>query len=253
MTFKRILPTRRPAAATFPSCWPWENCLRRKNVDCQDPDSAGALRSLADGATLAQNHAYVDSFHSASTSKGKTTHRYSYVNSNMEDHDMEEEELDIAAAMGFGAFGGTKKRKYDHSNSPRTKVDASGANSTQLGMRTKKAVAQETPEAQGADGTTSRTDEASNDAKPQAPAQGLAQFLARGQSLPIKPPNASQVGSSAHQDDSSTVKTVSFGGPPISTAELNALRFGIKNESGDTAYFLPNFVEDPWEELKRVK
>jgi hypothetical protein len=46
---------------------------------------------------------------------------------------------------------------------------------------------------------------------------------------------------------------VSFGGPPVSKAELNALRFGVKNENGDTIYFLPNFVENPWEKLKSGK
>jgi hypothetical protein len=166
------------------------------------------------------------------------------------DHNMEDEDVDIAAAMGFGAFGGTKKRKYDHTNSPKAKVDASGANSTQLGMRTKKIASEDTTEAQDVDEASSRVDETSNNAKPQA-AKGLAQFLARGQSLPNKPPSAGEISSAAKTDSPSTVKKVSFGGPSISTAELNALRFGVKNEDGDTAYFLPNFIEDPWEVLKR--
>jgi hypothetical protein len=166
------------------------------------------------------------------------------------DHNMDDEDIDIAAAMGFGAFGGTKKRKYDHTNSPKPKVDASGANSTQLGMRTKKTVSEDTAEAQDVDEAFSRVDQTSNNAKPQA-AKGLAQYLARGQSLPNKPPIARDISSAAKPDGPSTVTKVSFGGPSISTAELNALRFGVKNEDGDTAYFLPNFIEDPWEALKR--
>ncbi|KAK4613812.1 hypothetical protein CLAFUW4_09026 [Fulvia fulva] len=35
-------------------------------------------------------------------------------------------------------------------------------------------------------------------------------------------------------------------GPP----SLEALRHGVKNERGDTAYFLPGFIEDPWAGLK---
>lgn len=34
-----------------------------------------------------------------------------------------------------------------------------------------------------------------------------------------------------------------------SVMSLQALRRGIRNERGDMAYFLPSFLEDPWEEL----
>ena len=49
-------------------------------------------------------------------------------------------------------------------------------------------------------------------------------------------------------------KSVEFGSGEVLTAgELNALRKGVKNESGDTAFFDVSFVEDPWEGLKPVK
>ena len=171
---------------------------------------------------------------------------------------MEEDDTDIAAAMGFSSFGGTKKRKYDQTNSPKPKVDASGANSTQLGVRTKK------PASQGPDGVD--VDEATAEISTPAPsvpqpknaqkpaaATGLAEFLARAQSLPEKPPTAQPSNSLPSQTDPSADHMVSFGGPSISKAELNALRFGVRNEHGDTAYFLPNFVEDPWEKIKNKK
>lgn len=84
--------------------------------------------------------------------------------------------------------------------------------------------------------------------KTQAAGSGLASFLARGQSLPDKPHGtATPPAPSEH----STADMVSFGGPAISRAELNALRNGVQAENGDTAYFLPSFVEDPWARLKK--
>lgn len=32
--------------------------------------------------------------------------------------------------------------------------------------------------------------------------------------------------------------------------DLQALRYGVKNERGDTVFFLPSFIEDPWTYLK---
>lgn len=147
----------------------------------------------------------------------------------------EEEDIDIAAAMGFSSFGGTKKRKFDHENSPKAKADASGANSTKLGVRTKKVASGEADEP-----------EASESKKTPATDSGLASFLARGQTLPETPLGAAN---GAAPNDQSAMETMSFGGPPISRADLNALRNGVQNENGDTAYFLPSFVEDPWAKL----
>lgn len=32
---------------------------------------------------------------------------------------------------------------------------------------------------------------------------------------------------------------------------LEALRHGVRNENGDTVFFLPSFIDDPWKHLKR--
>ncbi|KAH6643747.1 hypothetical protein C7974DRAFT_407461 [Boeremia exigua] len=153
----------------------------------------------------------------------------------MEDFDENDE---MAAMMGFSSFGGNKKRKFDHTKSPAKDDDtASGANSTELGMRTKELDNQQT--------SGRSTLSAAAPAKEPSSADGLARFLARGQALPEKPPAAAP----GHDVDTSASELVSFGGPSISRAELNALRFGAKNADGDTAYFLPSFVEDPWAKL----
>lgn len=172
----------------------------------------------------------------------------------------EEEDMDIAAAMGFGSFGGTKKRKYDHASSPKaaSKEDASGANTTQLGVRSKKVATDELGDGVLNDlnpvsAPTTSIHKSKQAPKPAA-ATGLADFLARAQTLPDKPtttPDTELAPSQARQ--LAPEEIVSYGGPTISKAELNALKFGVQNEHGDTAYFLPNFVEDPWEKLKGGK
>jgi hypothetical protein len=171
----------------------------------------------------------------------------------------EEEDMDIAAAMGFGSFGGTKKRKYDQTNSPKaaSKEDASGANTTQLGVRTKKP-ATEDPDVADADNATTHIASTSsqtpkNTQKPPA-ATGLADFLARAQTLPDNPTTMQETRSAQVELRQPTPdEMVSFGGPAISKGELNALKFGVKNEYGDTAYFLPSFVEDPWAKILIIR
>jgi hypothetical protein len=159
----------------------------------------------------------------------------------------EEEDMDMAAAMGFSSFG-AKKRKYDQTNSPNPKADASGANTAPLGMRAKK-FANSEPETGG------HADEVLNNSHPAPaaktapkppPSEGLAAFLARAKVIPEDEPHIRETDSTSRQAEPSPAEMISFGGPSISKAELNALRFGVQNEYGDTAYFLPNFVQDPW-------
>jgi hypothetical protein len=170
--------------------------------------------------------------------------------------DMEDDE--IAAAMGFSSFGGTK-RKYDQTNSPKAKADVSGANTTRLGVRSKAQLdtSQEAsshasdPEA-SSHATESQQAPAKNKTKQnkkQPATTGLAAFLSRGQDLPERPTIAEEnnVPVTPLRDNSNAPWMVSFGGPAIPQAELAALRNGVVDENGDKAYFLPSFVEDPWE------
>jgi hypothetical protein len=173
--------------------------------------------------------------------------------------DEEDYDSDIAAAMGFSSFGGTKKRKHDQTNSPKAaKVDASGANSTQLGVRTKKTTSEVVKDVHNGDSLTENTSASRSGVPPKSAqkipaATGLADFLARAQTLPGNPPNSQQTDPVPSQFDASALEMVSFGGPAISKPELNALQFGVRNEHGDTAYFLPNFIGDPWERMKGGK
>jgi hypothetical protein len=168
----------------------------------------------------------------------------------------EEEDMDIAAAMGFASFGGAKKRKYDQTNSPKAKPAASGANTAQLGVRMRKTENDDLEDDYVnavVEGISTSGPPAHKPKKAQNPpaASGLADFLARAQTLPDKPPNAPEVVSTPNDNGPSATEMISFGGPAISKAELNALRFGVRDDQGDMAYFLPNFVEDPWENIKR--
>ena len=158
----------------------------------------------------------------------------------MEDFDENDE---MAAMMGFSSFGGAKKRKFDQTSSPvKEEYSASGANSTELGVRTKAL------EQQPADSEENTTSTAATKQPPSG--GGLASFLARGHALPAKPPQTSSVLPTTSEADPQASEMVSFGGLSISRAELNALRHGVQTEHG-TAYFLPSFVEDPWEKLSR--
>lgn len=184
------------------------------------------------------------------------------------------EEDDIAAAMGFSSFGGQKKRKYDQASSPKG-PSSSGANSTRLGVRPKLAqqaageeldngVEAQPSVAETADATPTPPTNPKRKPKHQV-ASSLADFLNRGHALPDKPPVAvqetqpsrpAQPAQPALQQPSpgageGASQTMSFGGPSITKSELNALKQGVKNERGDVMFFLPSFVEDPWERLER--
>jgi len=144
----------------------------------------------------------------------------------------DEEDIDIAAAMGFGSFGGTKKRKYDHTTSPQAADGASGANTTQLGARTRK--------------SESTQNEVQGDSEAQKSEHCVAAEPSAHSTDVFSAPR------DRSRDDAAALETVSFGGPPITRGELNALKFGVRNPNGDMAYFLPNFVEDPWARLTQA-
>lgn len=165
----------------------------------------------------------------------------------------EDEDLDIAAAMGFSSFGGTKKRKHDQTESP--KAGGSGANTTELGVRTKRGAGDEVnmvnPGAMAASTDARNPSARQSKKKQQPPAAGLADFLARAQTLPEKPPERGNVQSERdHVQQEATTEMRSFGGPSVSKAELSALYHGVTNERGDSVIFLTNFVEDPWSRMK---
>lgn len=102
--------------------------------------------------------------------------------------------------------------------------------------------------------------------KTQAPRAGLAAFLTPvpqnntqvANQTPPNPttlesqPTTSNLAGTASLPPRPQVQVISFGGAEITQDELQALRKGVRDERGDVAYFLPSFVEDPWEKLGGV-
>lgn len=139
----------------------------------------------------------------------------------------------IAEAMGFAGFGMQpgKKRKFDANDGfvdpdakqePKTAEAQSkgkGANYTPLGSK----AAQEMT---GDDGSASLT----------ASGGGASAALAQ-----------SSIAVSTHQQ---LPRRGPLQGERGGRIDLQALRHGVKNENGDVAYFLPSFIEDPWEGLR---
>jgi hypothetical protein len=179
-----------------------------------------------------------------------------------------EDDEDIAAAMGFSAFGSSKKRKFDDTNSPKAKPGASssGANITPLGVRSKTELDADAMDVTSQEQEPSTVEDSSilpqtqplqrnwKGKQNQPAARGPAGLPSRGLNLPDKPqdsPVSQHPSSNADRPDLSEM--ISFGGPPVSRAELNALKQGVPDERGDMAYFLPSFVEDPWEKLGKHK
>ncbi|GAB7344395.1 hypothetical protein MBLNU457_2251t1 [Dothideomycetes sp. NU457] len=96
---------------------------------------------------------------------------------------------------------------------------------------------------------------------------GLAAFLSRGQMMPepakpaidSKDPAATEVESETPAAtgtvDPATTLSMATASDKSGASRTNgppqqAYRYGVKNEHGDMAYFLPSFLEDPWEELR---
>ncbi|KAF2495117.1 hypothetical protein BU16DRAFT_527003 [Lophium mytilinum] len=181
--------------------------------------------------------------------------------------------------MGFSSFGNqVKKRKYNHNDTftgdSAEKESSSGANTIQLGVRHKK----RSPDApdQGEDAPNPKTthpDFTISDAKAKArgkgkgkeeASSGLAAFLQRAKEIPDRAPPAMReyvlptgnaVSVPSLQPNASLPAK-----PPTSIPEeqgsgsggndLHRLAKGVKNARGDTFYFLPSFIEDPWKGLE---
>ena len=142
----------------------------------------------------------------------------------------------LAASMGFSAFGqppATKRRKYNTSldavvdQSTGTGGSASQGTTKELGVRSKGAAQQETSHAD--DAATSAAGSFNNGPE-RAYGKINFDFVSGG----------SGTGSMRYIE-----KTLD----QMTHTDLNALKMGMKNEHGDSVYFLPSFVEDPWAKL----
>lgn len=146
----------------------------------------------------------------------------------------------LAAAMGFSAFGNaTKRRKYVHHDAVVAgvegtagdgRVSAQGANAMPLGV--KREAKRKRVLLEDGDGgaliddrvEVSTADDIAASRSDEAP---------KGDMLPLRV---------EERDD--RVAESSTGSHPI-----QAYRDGVRLATGDVAYFLPSFIEDPWKTL----
>ena len=150
----------------------------------------------------------------------------------MEENEDMEIDPAVAAAMGFSGFGTQlgKKRKFSPNDGfvgTATSTDqtakGTGANETLLGDRSVRSAA-------GPTLTSEKLGSTTNDQ------YGAAQGEQPADHEEVK-------GSITTAND--VARTTGNEGPT-----LEALRNGVRNERGDMVYFLPSFLEDPWQGLK---
>ena len=143
-----------------------------------------------------------------------------------------------------------------------TRKEAMGFSGENLPSSTGPAQATQAGRAASKTSLSSKTSNAKQD-KGQATG-GLSAFLSRGQSLPNAQGHAApglalmQEPLKQHPDVQlpdrplppvTAEKSNGSGGPMEHS--LQAYRQGVRNEKGDMVYFLPSFLEDPWEKLEK--
>ena len=148
--------------------------------------------------------------------------------------DTEDVEVDpsIAGMMGFSGFGNARKRRKFDLNDGFVDPKASGPShqSKQEVTETnhtvpRDSVAKNSPASQGLPARSGDSDVAMK-------AQESIKDSTSGSNLPTM-----NIRDGANRGDSEE-------------HSLQALRDGVRNESGDVVYFLPSFLEDPWKNLR---
>jgi hypothetical protein len=178
----------------------------------------------------------------------------------MDDTDIDPE---IAEAMGFTSFGGTKRRKFNHDAVVDTKPHPSGANTAPLGSRSNpvNGNSQQLPVGQPSYAGYQ------NSQHPKGPyAGGPSQTYQHGFDLPKRPPKWPETQMQMQAPEKSVESQIAEISSPttafptgvpkgffdkLTWKELEAFRKGVKDENGDVAFFLPSFIEDPWAKLER--
>ena len=135
----------------------------------------------------------------------------------------------IAEAMGFAGFGTQKKRKFNPEDgfvdpavsASQKQGKGKGVNNTPLGERVDKPPSEV-------------TNMPVNMSRPHGGATAV-------------PQGASQEGVSTSTGSATTASTGSGSSVKPSLEEMAR---GVRNENGDMVYFLPSFLEDPWEHLR---
>lgn len=153
-------------------------------------------------------------------------------------------EEDISAAMGFGSFGAKPHLKKKRKTEPSAEC-GSGSNSLPIGLRKEKdRNRSDTAQSKSisGDSVTHPVGQVS-DGNPH-----ISEVVPGQMALPKRPhsphhvyPDVKGVGSNVEGEP---------GKLPNGQWDWNALRKGVRDEHGDTAYYDASFVEDPWAALK---
>lgn len=153
-------------------------------------------------------------------------------------------EEDVAAAMGFGSFGAKphlrKKRKTEPSSE-----QGSGSNCLPIGLRKER----DTSRAEDTQSISSLRDPVTHAMGEVPPGSPRMSEVAPGHmTLPKRPPSPEHV----HQGVKSVGSNVEREPGKLADGQWdwNALRKGVRDEHGDTAYYDASFVEDPWAALR---
>jgi len=192
--------------------------------------------------------------------------------------------------FSFGAKRATTKRKYhdasfvegqEDQETKQKKHAGSGANNVALGARSKvektgitgdnlsEQITDRLMPGSASDdtkGLEGKTQSGGKKEKKAAPS-GLAAFLSREQTMPEAPRPAINTKDPAPTELRPEIAVATNAVDPVSVPSIattsdksgasrsngptqQAYRHGVKNEQGDMAYFLPSFLEDPWQELR---
>ncbi len=136
----------------------------------------------------------------------------------------------IAEAMGFSGFGMQpgKKRKFN-ANEGFIDPDAAKVATKEKGKQTVPSTCK------GKAFTDAAASLAKPDERPEDPAKSAPEDQKASVQASSAPVTNTAVSSHIHDDDPKS---------------LHLLREGVRNANGDMVYFLPSFLEDPWQRLQ---
>ena len=153
-------------------------------------------------------------------------------------------EENVAAAMGFGSFGAKPHLKKKRKTEP-SREQGSGSNSLPVGLR-KETITSRAEEPQSTSSLGDPPMHAMAEVPPGSPRMSV--LASSHLSLPKRPPSPEHV----HEGVKGVALQVETEPGKLANGQWdwNALRKGVRDERGDTAYYNASFVEDPWAALK---
>ena len=155
----------------------------------------------------------------------------------------ESSEEDVAAAMGFGSFGAKPHLKKKRKTEPSSE-QGSGSNSLPIELRKER----DTSRAEEMHSISSLGDPITHAMGEMPPGSPRMSEVAPGHmTLPKRPPSPEH----GHEDVKGVGSNIEREPGKLTNGQWDwtALRKGVRDEHGDTAYYNASFVEDPWAAL----